>query len=144
MKTRVTMLVWRRLFFFHLAWCTTLVAVGLSIKRPLPTSITAPSGTTLMFTCEVNTTELSLGITFDRIVWFLNDEFLVNEVNQKQAPSEDGQLRFSKLSLLVSEPASSTLQCSLDVRNNGVPVPDFSRSKNATFTVYGMMHVEVL
>ena len=131
------------LFSFFLAWCTAMV-VGLSIRGPLPTSITAPSETTLMFTCEVNTTELSLGVTFDRITWFLDGEFLVNEVNQKQIPSEAGQLRFSKLSLLVSEPASSTLQCSLDVRNNGVPVPDLSRSKNATFTVYGMMHVEVL
>ena len=136
------MLVWSRLFSCHFAWCTALV-VEVSIKGPLPTNITAPSGTTLMFTCEVNLTKLSQEVMFDRIAWFLNGKFLVDKVNQEQTTSSEvGQIRISTLSLLVSEPATAILQCSLDVRNkqNGKAVSDISRSENTTFTVYGMIH----
>ena len=100
------------------------------INGPEPMTVVAPLGTTVTFTCVVNTTELPVGTSLFGFGWIVNHAKLSGSSDQE---STDGSLEISTLQLPVI--TSVLVQCQVAVLVSGTLMPLLSN--NATLKAYG-------
>ena len=98
-------------------------------------AVVAPVGTTVTFTCVVNTTELPVGTSLFGFGWIVNHAKLSGSSDQE---STDGSLEISTLQLPVIQDyvAGVLVQCQVALQVSGSDTLPLMNN-NATLTAYG-------